>query len=132
MLYRYALRACPIHTPSCMPYMYAIYARLICMPYMYAAMTETQSGDMMTFTVDSQPLGLDADMAISCEVRSCFLNLSPEFVEVVGAWARNIQGRLAHASSLAERTKERLAKVAQTGVQMGEDFGALFCLPFFS
>ena len=94
-------------------------------------MADTESGAMITFTVDSQPLGRDVDVAISSEVRPCYLNLSPEFVKVLGAWARDIRASLAHASSLADRTKESLAKVARKGVQMGEDFGVFFlCLLF--
>jgi hypothetical protein len=71
---------------------------------------EEHQGDMMVLTVDCLPLSGDVDIAITAQMLPCCLNLNLEFVSVMGGWVRDVEGSLAHASELGDRTREGLAR----------------------
>ena len=106
----------------------------------------TGRANIMALMVDSEPLSGDADMAITLDVRPCYLNfryagkvksllllrkvsfdtgvdLSHKFVTVLGEWVREVQNNLTHVSVLAERAREGFARVATNCLHVGEDFG---------
>jgi hypothetical protein len=90
---------------------------------------DAKNVSMLALSIDSQPLSGDADVAIAAEVRPCYLNLSFEFATVLGDWVRDMQGSITNASVLAEQTRARLSKAAESSYQIGEDFAKLYAAP---